>query len=133
MTKAKAKKILTSLVTLATIFMMSGLPTLAAVPNEISEQSLSSIGNSEAEFIPTEEEFTNPELNPKYDFVKSEKSYIIDHDGDGILERMVKFDRAKIQAILNLGQAVVLTLTGKVFYNQGLSDFEGKDTIRVIK
>jgi chitodextrinase len=63
---------------------------------------------------------------------EANESNIMDHDGDGILERMVKFDRNQVQAILNPGTAV-LTLTGKVFYNLGLADFEGKDTIRVIK
>ena len=59
---------------------------------------------------------------------ESNQSNIMDHDGDGILERMVKFDRAAVQAILIPGEAV-LTLAGKV----GLADFEGSDTIRVIK
>jgi len=66
---------------------------------------------------------------------EANESNITDHDGDGILERMVKFDRNQVQAILTIlspGTAV-LTLTGKVFYNLGLADFEGKDTIRVIK
>lgn len=58
---------------------------------------------------------------------ESNNSNIMDHDGDGILERMVKFDTAAIQGILSPGE-VVLTLTGKV----GLADFEGSDTIRVI-
>ncbi|MBU2068287.1 PKD domain-containing protein [Patescibacteria group bacterium] len=58
----------------------------------------------------------------------SNESNIMDNDGDGVLERMVKFDRAAVQAILIPGEAV-LTLAGKV----GLADFEGSDTIRVIK
>lgn len=65
--------------------------------------------------------------------LESNESNIIDHDEDGILKRMVKFDREAVQSILSPGQAVVLTITGKVFSNQGLSDFEGLDTIRVIE
>jgi hypothetical protein len=71
----------------------------------------------------------SPELDPKYGFVKSEESYIMDHDGDGIEERMVKFDRFAVEEMLDVGFAVVLTLTGE------LSDgtkFEGMDKIRVI-
>ena len=59
---------------------------------------------------------------------ESDQSNIMDNDGDSVLERMVKFDRAAVQAILIPGEAV-LTLAGKV----GLADFEGSDTIRVIK
>ena len=56
----------------------------------------------------------------------------MDQDGDGILERMVKFDRSEVQTILSSGEAVNLTLTGKVLYSADLVDFEGSDTIRVI-
>ncbi len=59
---------------------------------------------------------------------ESDQLNIMDNDGDGVLERMVKFDRAAVQAILIPGEAI-LTLAGKV----GLADFEGSDTIRVIK
>ncbi len=70
----------------------------------------------------------------KEGWVKAEanESNITDNDEDGILERMVKFDRAAVRDILSPGTAVILTLTGKVFYNAGLADFEGKDVIRVI-
>ncbi len=63
---------------------------------------------------------------------ESNESNIMDHDKDGELERMVKFERSLVQEILAPGENVELTLTGKVFYNQGLADFEGKDYIRVI-
>ena len=69
------------------------------------------------------------ELNPKYGFVKSEESYIVDHDGNGIYERMVKFDRQKVIALLDPGDAVTLTVTGQL--NDG-TGFQGSDTIRVV-
>ncbi len=47
---------------------------------------------------------------------------------NGILERMVKFDRLDVQEILELGEQI-LTLIGKIFHNTGLADFEGKDII----
>lgn len=71
----------------------------------------------------------SPELGEKYGFVKSESSYIMDHDGDGISERMVKFDRTQVQSILDIGDSIELTITGE------LADetiFEGSDAIRVI-
>lgn len=55
-------------------------------------------------------------------------SNIVDSDADGILERMVKFSRSAMQAILQPGQ-VQLTLSGQL--NDG-SLLEGTDTIRVI-
>jgi len=71
-----------------------------------------------------------PELDPRYGFVKSEESYIVDHNGNGVLERMVKFDRQKVIEILSPGVTVTLTVAGQ------LSDgtpFEGSDTIRIIE
>lgn len=51
-----------------------------------------------------------------------------DYDNDAVLDLMVKFDRAALQQILTPGDAIEITLTGKV---AGI-DFEGTDTIRVI-
>ena len=65
--------------------------------------------------------------DPKYDFVTDPSEYITDNDGDGILERMVKFDRSAVQAILSVGDEVEITVTGEV----GGTPFEGSDTIRV--
>lgn len=46
----------------------------------------------------------SPILDPKYDFVNSSGSYIVDQDDDGILERLVKFDRAILMSLLQPGQ-----------------------------
>lgn len=70
----------------------------------------------------------SPVLDAKYGFVNNESGYIMDHDGDGILERMLKFNRSDVQAILAVGDNVEIKITGKV---NGL-DFEGTDIIRVI-
>jgi hypothetical protein len=70
-----------------------------------------------------------PELDESYGFVKSESSNIVDHDGDGNEERMVKFDRAEVQRLLTPADEVVLTVTGSLLDG---TEFEGTDTIRVI-
>lgn len=69
-----------------------------------------------------------PELNQKYGFVKDEQGYIMDHDGDNISERMLKFDRSGVQALLSPGMNVTVNITGKLYDN---TSFEGNDTIRV--
>lgn len=70
-----------------------------------------------------------PELNPKYGFVKSETSYIVDHDGDGVLERMVKFDRTLVEELLSPGLSVTLKIAGQL---RDGTEFEGTDAIKVI-
>lgn len=55
-----------------------------------------------------------------------------DYDQDGIPDLMVKFERNKVQAILNPGEKVLITLTGKVLYNDKHLDFKGDDIIRVL-
>ncbi len=70
-----------------------------------------------------------PELNPKYGFVTSEDSYIVDHDGNGIPERMLKFDRSEVKNLLAPNDEVVLTISGSLYDG---ARFEGSDTIRVI-
>ena len=76
------------------------------------------------------------ETDPKYGFVTSEDGYIMDHDGDGIPERMVKFDRDAVGEILGIGDDVSVTVTGVVQYDNGQdtdgADFEASDLIRVI-
>lgn len=70
-----------------------------------------------------------PELNPKYGFVKSEDSYIVDSDGDGIPERMVKFDRREVQKVAILTRQWDITITGSLYDG---TDFVGSDTIAII-
>jgi len=66
---------------------------------------------------------------PRYAFVTDPSVYITDKDGDGILERMVKFDAAALRTHLN-GQlgTVTLTVAGNLFDG---TPFEGTDTIKV--
>ena len=61
----------------------------------------------------------------------------MDRDGDGVPERMLKFDRGKVEGILKAGDQVTVTFEGKVEYDNGISSgmasFEGSDVIRVIE
>ncbi|UCG69546.1 MAG: SBBP repeat-containing protein [Thermoplasmata archaeon] len=71
-----------------------------------------------------------PILNPKYGFVKSENSYIMDHDNDSILERMVKFDRSEVEDMLSPG-IYNLKITGELVDG---TEFEGySDEVKVIE
>jgi len=49
------------------------------------------------------EDTLSPVLTQKYGFVASFESYIVDHDGDGIMERMLKFNRSEVQGIVSPG------------------------------
>jgi hypothetical protein len=51
-----------------------------------------------------------------------------DYDKDGIPDLMVKFDRAAVQAILQVGDNVEITVNGSLLDSR---QFEGKDSIRV--
>ncbi|MFB0500537.1 MAG: hypothetical protein ACETWO_04620, partial [Candidatus Hadarchaeaceae archaeon] len=51
-----------------------------------------------------------------------------DHDGDGILDLMIKFDRSTVQSLVSVGE-VELVITGK--WHAVL--FKGNDIIRVIE
>ena len=72
--------------------------------------------------------------DPKYSFVTNPEEYVVDHDGDGILERMVKFDRkALIEYLQGIAEQagkcnVTLTLTG---YVNG-KPFEGSSVVVLI-
>jgi hypothetical protein len=66
----------------------------------------------------------------KYGFVKDQE--LEDRDENGLPELMVKFNKAELMGILETGDAVPLSVTGKVSYNNELIDFEGTDTVRVI-
>jgi len=77
--------------------------------------------------------------DPTFGFVTDPDAYLTDHDGDGILERMVKFDRATVRDTLTdvtdyeegtKFYDLTLTVTGQ------LADgtlFEGTDIVTVIK
>jgi hypothetical protein len=76
--------------------------------------------------------------DPQYDFVTDPDIYLTDHDGDGIQERMVKFDRAAVIAYLETidfesetgsDKMVELTVTGNLFDGTA---FKGCDTVRLI-
>jgi hypothetical protein len=54
------------------------------------------------------------ENSPEYDFVTDPNLYLTDHDGDGKLERMVKFDLAKVQNILQPNDGVSIEVTGSL-------------------
>lgn len=69
------------------------------------------------------------ENDTKYGFVKDPEGYLMDHDNDGILERIVKFDRGSVQEILDLGDRVRIEVTGSVIDGKS---FYGVDWIEVI-
>ncbi len=54
---------------------------------------------------------------------------IMDYDGDEVLERMVKFDRSAVQAVVQPPEAAV-TVTGELTDGR---PFEGAATLRVVK
>lgn len=61
---------------------------------------------------------------------ESRPTGILDHDGDGVAELMVKFSRSGVQGILGTADQAELTVTGE------LADgtlFEGADTIKVVQ
>jgi hypothetical protein len=53
---------------------------------------------------------------------------IVDHDGDGVLERVVRFDRAAVQAIVQAPETTV-AIAGELFDG---TPFEGTATIKVM-
>lgn len=77
-------------------------------------------------------ETIQPVLDPKYDFVTNSSEYLVDHNNDGIIERMVKFNRTEVESFISsqgIGWGKVpLTVTGELF--DGTS-FEGTDIIFV--
>jgi len=68
-------------------------------------------------------------VDAQHGFTSEPNSYLMDHDGDGVLERMVKFDRTGLEN-LDSGYSIELTVTGLL--TDGTT-FRGTDTIRVIK
>ncbi len=71
------------------------------------------------------------------DFVINEDEYITDDDENGIPERMVKFSRTDVGDLLKVGDAVKVTISGKVWYDNGIdagfASFEAIDTERVME
>lgn len=61
--------------------------------------------------------------------VEAKPIEIGDYDGDGIPDLMVKFNRTAVQNILNVGDKVEITISGKLIDGRL---FEDKDTIKVI-
>ncbi|MCJ2556651.1 MAG: hypothetical protein LN415_06025 [Candidatus Thermoplasmatota archaeon] len=49
------------------------------------------------------EDAISPVQDQKYGFVAYDDSYVVDHDGDGIMERMLKFLRSEVHAIVSPG------------------------------
>ncbi len=79
-------------------------------------------------------ETIQPVLDPKYDFVTNSSEYHVDHDGDGSLERMVKFNRTEVASWIrdDLGIQygnVTLMMTGELLDG---TPFEGTVVIRVL-
>jgi len=75
--------------------------------------------------------------DPKYGFVTDPAGYLVDKDGDGIMERMVKFSRADVQdtaaGMIGKGNKkfheLTLTISGQLLDG---TPFEGTDTIKII-
>lgn len=55
-------------------------------------------------------------IDPKYGFVTNPTEYLVDHDGNGILERMVKLSRQAVVDYLKakgVSNSILLTVTGQ--------------------
>lgn len=79
-------------------------------------------------------ETIQPILDLKYDFVTNSSEYLVDHNEDGILERMVKFNRIEVASWIHVDLGiehgnVALTVTGELYDG---TPFEGSDVIRVL-
>lgn len=73
-----------------------------------------------------------PVLDPKYGFVTNSSEYLVDYNNDGILERMVRFNRTAVEDfILSRGYrygSVTLTVAGSLY--DGTS-FDGNNAVLV--
>jgi parallel beta-helix repeat protein len=90
----------------------------------------------EPKYIDASSIFLNGAIQPVSDqeqgFAADPNEYLVDHDGDGILELMIKFDRAAVKSfILSQDPARVITLvfTGKLLYGLPI---QGEDTLSII-
>ena len=70
----------------------------------------------------------SPVLSTRYGWARSEDSYCIDKNGNGVIERLLKFDLSDVQDFFGPGDHTV-TVTGKLIDG---TPFEGNDMIRVI-
>ena len=70
------------------------------------------------------------ENNSEYDFVAKPTVYLADQDKDGVPERMIKFDRASVQDILEPRERVKIEITGSLADDR---PFYGLEWIRVIE
>lgn len=64
----------------------------------------------------------------KYEFVIDPEQYLVDSDGDGVLERVVKFDREAVENLLIVGENM-LTISGKLLGWPAQPAFVGSDTV----
>jgi parallel beta-helix repeat protein len=74
-----------------------------------------------------------PVLDTKYDFVTNSGEYLVDYDSDGVMEHMVKFDKASITSWIyqsaGMQHEISLTITGEL--TDG-TPFKGTDIILVV-
>ena len=60
----------------------------------------------------------SPVLDPKYGFVEKANGYLVDRNGDGVIERMLKFDRASVVSLIRQGggmrREVSISITGEL-------------------
>jgi len=70
------------------------------------------------------------ESNQKYGFVKNWE--IEDRDKDGFPELMVKFNRVAVQATVQPGENVTISITGEVLKDEIPVPFQGTNSIKVI-
>lgn len=71
-----------------------------------------------------------PILDARYGFVFDPEGYLVDHDGNGVLERLFKFDRQRLSSSLTVGNHVFL-VEGQ--YTDGSTFSLESDIIRVVR
>ncbi|MHA2003126.1 MAG: hypothetical protein ACW960_03370 [Candidatus Thorarchaeota archaeon] len=116
---------------------IAGLASTSDVDFDPNTLNLESKGKWVTVYIelPVEDEYTAEAIDVSTLLLNGQipaelKPYAIgDYDADGIIDLMVKFDRSAVQAILEVGEEVTVTITGTL--SDG-SQFEGHDIIRVI-
>ena len=72
------------------------------------------INSVRLDIYPEQKNKISAENSQEYDFVTDPKLYLTDHDGDGELERMVKFSLKKAQDILYIGDGIPIEVTGSL-------------------